>query len=162
MNIVLADTEEFRRRSSRPAKVVAGQLQIVDTEEKRLLGLTIIRGASIMGVSVEGPPPAEPSARLNKSGTANTVTIAPAPGVSRPAAMGRGVTSGLTGPAAGVGGPGVAFGPSPPIGGPPVYLGRGGPHAGPPRTFAMRHTNLQACLLSCSGLPCQHASGWWT
>lgn len=137
MNLVLADTEEFRRVKRKPTKTGAAPgnaAPFIETEEKRTLGLAIVRGTHIVSCSVDGPPPADPSARLGASApTAAGVapaTMAAGPGISRPA--GRGLPIGLTGPAAGVGGPGQAgFGGFPPGGfpgaAPPGYPGRGGP-----------------------------------
>lgn len=138
MNLVLADCEEFRRvrkKSAKPSAAPGSNTAppVTDAEEKRTLGLTILRGATIISLSVDGPPPADPSARL---GAAAPSGVAPAtmqagPGISKPA--GRGLPSGLTGPAAGVGGPGPGgfggFG-GPPAGGPPGF-GRGGPMGAP-------------------------------
>ncbi|WDK19315.1 LSM domain-containing protein [Colletotrichum graminicola] len=94
MNLVLADTEEFRRvkvRQNKPAAPGAGSSsgQTIEKEEKRTLGLTIVRGAHIVSLSVESEPPADPSARLGKSapgGIASTLTAGP--GVARPAGRG--------------------------------------------------------------------------
>jgi len=105
MNLVLADTEEFRRtrRKGKAAAPGAAQ-QITETEERRALGLTILRGAQVISVSVDGPPPADPAARLGSStgGPSTAATLAAGPGVARPA--GRGLPVGLTGPAPGMGG----------------------------------------------------------
>ncbi|KAF2454855.1 hypothetical protein BDY21DRAFT_308153, partial [Lineolata rhizophorae] len=60
MNLVFADTEEFRFVRRRNKTTGATTL----TEEKRNLGLTIIRGAFVVAIQVDGPPPADPSARL--------------------------------------------------------------------------------------------------
>lgn len=46
MNLVLADTEEFRVKKKQPTK-----------EVKRSIGLVILRGETIVSVSVEAPPP---------------------------------------------------------------------------------------------------------
>lgn len=136
MNLVLADTEEFRRvkRKSKPS---AGppNTPLVESEEKRTLGLTIVRGTHVVTCSVDGPPPADPSARLGTTvpgAAAAAATLSAGPGVSRPA--GRGLPIGLGGPAAGVGGPPPPGFPGFP-GVPPVgFAGRGGP-AGIPRKF---------------------------
>lgn len=132
MNLVLADTEEFRRAKRKQNKPVApgasASSSIVETEEKRTLGLTIVRGAHIVSLSVESPPPADPSARLAKA-TAGGIssTLQTGPGVAR--AAGRGAPVSLSGPAAGVGGS------APPPGFPvvpgfaPPSFGRGGPPA---------------------------------
>lgn len=133
MNLVLADCEEFRkvkRKNKTAGAPGAGSQQVVETEEKRAIGLAILRGATVVSCSVDGPPPADPSARLGTSAPGATgapAAMAAGPGISRPAGRGAGV--GLGGPAAGVGGPGF---PGPPFaGGPPGFAGRGGfPPAG--------------------------------
>lgn len=101
MNLVLADTEEFRRVKRKPAKSAAApgasssSAPLVETEEKRTLGLTIVRGAHIISLSVESPPPADPSARLGTSAPGGAAAaLAAGPGISRPA--GRGLPVGLT------------------------------------------------------------------
>lgn len=94
MNVVLADTEEFRktRKQSKPAAPGAAggsAAQTVVQEEKRTLGLTIVRGKNIVSLSVESPPPADPSARLGKSTTGGlSSTLTGGPGVARPAGRG--------------------------------------------------------------------------
>lgn len=140
MNLVLADTEEFRRVKRKQAKAAApgaAAPHATESEEKRTLGLTIVRGTNVVSCSVEGPPPADPSARLGTSapggvGTAAS-TLSAGPGISRPA--GRGLPVGLAGPAAGVGG--FGFPPGGPAGfpgsAPPGFGGRGGPPGGAPR-----------------------------
>ncbi|KAJ5366725.1 hypothetical protein N7541_000666 [Penicillium brevicompactum] len=104
MNLVLADTEEFRR-IKRKSKNTAGPTNapLVEAEEKRTLGLTIVRGTQVVSCSVDGPPPADPSARLGNAGPGASATLAAGPGISKPA--GRGLPIGLGGPAAGIGGP---------------------------------------------------------
>lgn len=136
MNLVLADTEEFRRVKRKAAKQAPGAANapVVEAEEKRTLGLTIVRGTNVVSCSVDGPPPADPSARLGTSVPnvpSGAATLSAGPGISRPA--GRGLPVGLGGPAAGVGGPAPAgFGGFPPAPGfpgapPPGFGGRGGP-----------------------------------
>ncbi|KAJ5731213.1 uncharacterized protein N7483_005721 [Penicillium malachiteum] len=142
MNLVLADTEEFRRikRKSKAAPGSTGTPQ-VEAEEKRTLGLTIVRGAQVVSCSVDGPPPADPSARLGATGPTigAAAALAAGPGVSKPA--GRGLPVGLGGPVPGVGGPAPpsgfgGFPPGPPggfPGAPPGFAGgRGGAPGGPP------------------------------
>ena len=141
MNLVLADTEEFRRVKRKVAKTQAPgstPAPLVESEEKRTLGLTIVRGTNIISCSVDGPPPADPSARLGTSAPggvgAGLPTMAAGSGISRP--IGRGMPAGLMGPAAGVGGPGPSgfgsFQPGPFPGAPPMFgAGRGGPPGGP-------------------------------
>lgn len=142
MNLVLADTEEFRKIKGKaggksapaaPGSAAAQQQAMVETEVKRTLGLTIVRGANIVSCSVEGPPPSDPSARLGQSAPGGGVptTLQAGTGISRPA--GRGLPVGLGGPVAGIGGPAPppsGFGGFPPAGfpgGAPPGFGRGGP-----------------------------------
>ncbi|KAJ5348364.1 uncharacterized protein N7506_001617 [Penicillium brevicompactum] len=139
MNLVLADTEEFRR-IKRKSKNTAGPTNapLVEAEEKRTLGLTIVRGTQVVSCSVDGPPPADPSARLGNAGPGASATLAAGPGISKPA--GRGLPIGLGGPAAGIGGPPPPGGFGFPPGGfpgapPPGFAGRGGPPGGPPAGF---------------------------
>jgi small nuclear ribonucleoprotein B and B' len=134
MNLVLADTEEFRRTRRRGKAAPGATQQVTETEERRAIGLTIIRGAHVISLSVDGPPPADPAARLGATsgGPTTAAALAAGPGVARPA--GRGLPVGLTGPAPGAGGPGPGFGGfpgAPPFGGPPGFAGRGGPPGGP-------------------------------
>jgi len=134
MNLVLADCEEFRK-VKRKTKGAQGGQQTVETEEKRTLGLAIVRGANVVSCSVDGPPPADPAARLGTSATGPTPPTAmqAGPGISRPAGRG----AGLQGPAVGMGGqfpgfPGVPGGRGVPPGFPPP----GGIHpGGPPPGF---------------------------
>jgi len=125
MNIILGDAEEFRKVSGK------GKLKGEEREEKRTLGLVLIRGENVVSLSVEGGPPLEEN-RMK----ANT-SIPAGPGVGRSAgraiAMSAGPAPGLTGPIRGVGAPPQsAMMP----GGPP---GRGGPmsHGGPPPGMQM-------------------------
>ena len=102
MNLVLADTEEFRcikRRSTTKAHTVAGD---VEQEEKRTLGLVILRGEQVVSLSVDALPISE-----------NTGQLAPIqPGFGTAKAIGRGISAanvavppaGLSGPTRGVGG----------------------------------------------------------
>ncbi|KAK6613885.1 LSM domain-containing protein [Botrytis cinerea] len=134
MNLVLADTEEFRRVKRKAPKTTAAPgassaaPPLVETEEKRTLGLTIIRGTHVISLSVESPPPADPSSRL---------------GASVPGGAASCWKRGLAGPAVGIGGfPGM---PAPPPfgrGAPPPGFGGGFPPPGfpgppgPPGGFA--------------------------
>lgn len=100
MNLVLADTEEFRRVKRKANKAASApgasssSAPLVESEEKRTLGLTIVRGAHIISLSVESPPPADPSARLGASAPGGmTTTLAAGAGIARPA--GRGMPVGL-------------------------------------------------------------------
>ncbi|KAI0992002.1 hypothetical protein K3495_g16184 [Podosphaera aphanis] len=156
MNLVLADTEEFRRVKRKMNKVSgapgsgAGSAPVVESEEKRALGLIILRGAHVISLSVESPPPADPAARLGAGAVGSLpASLAAGSGIARPA--GRGAPIGLAGPAAmgapsglgapGFGGasgaPGFGRGGPPPFGGfpPPGFPGQGPPPPGfaPPR-----------------------------
>lgn len=93
MNLVLADTEEFRRvkrkhnKPAAPGSTPSGQT--IETEEKRTLGLIIVRGAHIISLSAESPPPTDPSARLGKSAPGGLPSsLSAGPGVSKPAGRG--------------------------------------------------------------------------
>ncbi|KAK7204820.1 hypothetical protein BZA70DRAFT_280077 [Myxozyma melibiosi] len=88
MNIVLADCEEFRltRRAAsakrQAAKAGTSTAATSETiEEKRTLGLVILRGENIVSVSIEAPPPSDEMPRLG--------VIPPGAGVAR--AVGRGL-----------------------------------------------------------------------
>ncbi|RKF56146.1 Small nuclear ribonucleoprotein-associated protein B [Erysiphe neolycopersici] len=133
MNLVLADTEEFRRVKRRTAKGSSAPgasttaAPIVESEEKRALGLIILRGAHVISLSVESPPPADPTARLGVKTSGGTApALAAGVGVAR--TIGRGVPVGLAGPAAtaaptGYGAPGFPGAPGFGRGGPPPFGG---------------------------------------
>ena len=95
MNIVLADTEEFRKvkrkatktAPSAPGSAAAAQA-MVESEEKRTLGLTIIRGTQIVSCSVESPPPADPAARLGASVPGVPTTLQVGTGIRLPSGRG--------------------------------------------------------------------------
>ena len=124
MNVVLGDCEEFRRIPVRGGK---GEEQ----EQRRTLGLVILRGESVVSLTVESKPPAEDKKKLTTGG----------PGVGVPGGRGLPVApmgqapAGLAGPARGVGGPGMAqMAPQGRGMPPPPGMGRGAPPGmgGPP------------------------------
>ncbi|KAK3819737.1 MAG: hypothetical protein J3Q66DRAFT_335336 [Benniella sp.] len=126
MNLVLADCEEFRKVRSK-----AGTSASAEREQKRTLGLIILRGETIVSLSVDGPPP--PSAEDQK---ARISQLSAGSGVAAPAGRGMpvvpGAAPGLTGPVRGVGGPapGMMAPRGPAAAAAPVSYGRGIPPPG--------------------------------
>jgi len=123
MNLVLADTEEFRRIKRRSTTTV--QAGDVEQEEKRTLGLIILRGEQVVSLSVDAPPVTEGSGRL--------APIQSGFGTAKPVGRGLPITAnvasappgGLAGPVRGVGSappPGFGRGFAPPLGGAPPGL----------------------------------------
>lgn len=99
MNLVLGDCEEFRRLPPKPG------MPKEEREDRRTLGLLLLRGEEVVSMTVEGPPLQEDS-RGRQAASAQ-----PGPGAGR--AAGRGIPTaplvqaqpGLSGPVRGVGGP---------------------------------------------------------
>lgn len=99
MNIVLGETQEFRRiRTKKGAGITE------EKEEKRALGLIILRGDSVVSITIEGPPPPDTDEKV----------VAGGPGLAKTAPRGMPIMPasapmGLAGPVRGVGGPGMGF-----------------------------------------------------
>lgn len=63
MNVILADCEEVRKIKQKPGKKTTNE------DEKRILGLVLLRGDKIISISVEGPPQKdEDSVKIPKAG----------------------------------------------------------------------------------------------
>ena len=89
MNIVLGDTEEYRRIKNKKGTGLAEE-----KEEKRVLGLIVLRGDAVVSMTIEGPPPPEPDERVTPGG----------PGVGKAAGRGMPVAPGTMGAPLGLAG----------------------------------------------------------
>jgi len=147
LNLVLADTEEFR--TLRPTNKAAAKTAIVEERtEKRTLGLVILRGENVVSIAVEGPPPTSTSGNKMAPGGPGVVAVGagrgtpiiPPPGAVPPM-MGRGMAPMGLGPAPihGVGAPTHMMPPQMPVGMPMGSMGRGLPMMGiqPPMPTGM-------------------------
>lgn len=100
MNLVLGDTEEYRKIKSKKGQGISE-----DREEKRTLGLIVLRGDSVVSLTIEGPPPPDEDEKNTPGG----------PGLGRAAGRGlpiaplAGAPAGLGGPVRGLGGPAASM-----------------------------------------------------
>ncbi|KAJ1542739.1 hypothetical protein HK096_009119, partial [Nowakowskiella sp. JEL0078] len=101
MNLVLAECEEFRKIKQKGKGGPAP-----DREEKRTLGLVVLRGEIIVSMSVEsGPPPSDEQ----KAKAAMAIGAGYGKPAGRGLPIGMGGPAGLTGPVTGVGGPAASM-----------------------------------------------------
>jgi len=102
MNLIIGDCEEFRKITPK------GKSKGEEREEKRPLGLVLVRGECVVSLSVEGQPQGEDT-RFKEGGVP---VVAAGPGRGIPSGRGIAVPPistapmGLGGPVRGVGGPG--------------------------------------------------------
>mmetsp|Transcript_2450 Transcript_2450/g.3586 ORF Transcript_2450/g.3586 Transcript_2450/m.3586 type:complete len:181 (+) Transcript_2450:174-716(+) len=124
LNLVLSEAEEFR--TTKKSKQVSSIVE--EKQEKRLLGLVLVRGENVVSLAVEGPPPPSSSGKLMPGG----------PGMARGAGRGGAMhvppppQTNTNMPPMGVPPPGLGAAPVHGVGAPPMVGGGGGPPPPPP------------------------------
>ena len=83
-------------------KAKKGSGVTLEREEKRVLGLIIVRGDSVVSMTIQGPPPPEDTDAILPTGPG----VANVAGRGLPIAPMGGAPVGLAGPVRGLGGPG--------------------------------------------------------
>ncbi|KAJ3744241.1 small nuclear ribonucleoprotein [Lentinula detonsa] len=122
MNLVLAECEEFRR--VRPKKKAGDESAPAEQELKRTLGLVILRGETVVSLSVEGPPPVVDDDKKN--------ALPVGPGRGMPAGRGMGMMPPMGAPSMAPPMPFPPGMPGPPPGFRPPGFPPGMPFAPPP------------------------------
>lgn len=129
MNLILGDCEEWRKVKTQKGAGVGEE-----KEEKRTLGLVLLRGENVVSLTVESPPSQE-----DKDYAAGGPGMGRAAGRGLPTAPMGQAPRGLAGPVAGIGGPAASFmqpavaaqsGFIPGRGPPPGMMARGMPPPG--------------------------------
>ena len=139
MNLVLGDCEEFREIKGKGKK--KGELR----EERRMLGLVLLRGENIVSLAVEGPP--VPSKR---AGAGLKQTKRNTPGIARSVDRGLPPPMAMGGPPPGMmhmGMGGTMGGPGP--GGPPRGMP---PHAQMPPSHGMPPMGIPGGMMGGMGM----------
>lgn len=98
LNLVMSETEEYRNLTSKSNLTNV----IEERQEKRLLGLIILRGENVVSIAVEGPPPNDNKrAKLMPGGPGVSKGVGrgmPPPPMGAPMGLGPGTVPGVGGP----------------------------------------------------------------